>query len=112
MKEVTEAMVASIKKKIAAANKASIEMNVEPLMKMITMDIFGKTTLDVDLKSCSGDLKTSPLAQAFQYITEQLMIRMKNPLQPKYFFYSFDDNKNSAPHFLSISLALAPHSIS
>jgi cytochrome P450 len=94
MKEVTETMVQSIQNKISSSKETTLEMNIEPLMKCITVDIFGKTALNVDLKSCSGDLKASPMAEAFDYIISQFMIRMRSPFKPQHAFYWLPTEQN------------------
>lgn len=94
MKEVTQTMVKSIQNKVASSKSSKLEMDIEGLMKNITLDIFGKTSLDIDLKSCSGDLTPSPLAEAFEYLIEQLMIRMRSPFKPQHFFYSLPTEQN------------------
>lgn len=94
MKEVTQTMVRSIQDKIASSKKPSMEMNIEPLMKCITVDIFGKTALNVDLNSCSGDLKACPMAEAFDYMITQFMTRMRSPFKPHHAFYWLPTEQN------------------
>ena len=95
MMQVTQTMVKSIQKKIQKTGCGStLKLDVEPLMKMITLDIFGKTALDVDLKSCSGELEASPLANAFEFLIGQMMIRLRNPFKPQHFFYWLPTEQN------------------
>jgi cytochrome P450 len=94
MKAVSLSMVENIQRKIPNQG-SSLELDVEPLMKMVTLDIFGKTALDVDLKSCtSDDLLASPMANAFDYLTEQMMKRLRSPFKPQHYFYWIPTEQN------------------
>jgi cytochrome P450 len=94
MKAVSLSMVENIQRKISKQS-GSLELDIEPLMKMVTLDIFGKTALGVDLKSCtSDDLLASPMANAFDYLTEQMMKRLRSPFKPQHFFYWIPTEQN------------------
>lgn len=109
MEQVTKSMVASIQNNIASNNKASIDLDILPLMKNITLDIFGKTALNVDLKNCNDDLSPSPFAVSFEYLIEQFMVRIRNPFKPHHFFYWLPTEMNRRQrrerHFIRSFLA-------
>ncbi len=68
-------------------------MDIEPVMKMITMDIFGQTALSCELGCCSS-LTLSPLAGAFDFLGNELIRRARNPLLPTNAFYSLPTSAN------------------
>ena len=55
--------------------KETVQRDISVLMKMITMDIFGQTSLSRDLGCCSK-LLPSPLAIAFDFMGEELSRRL------------------------------------
>ena len=55
--------------------KLPIQRDIGALMKMITIDVFGQTALSRDLGCCSK-LLPSPLAIAFDYMSEELSRRL------------------------------------
>jgi cytochrome P450 len=77
MVDVAETLVSSLKRRIDEGNSASggdpalFETKIEPLMKMLTIDIFAKTALNTDLGSCRR-LEPSPIAQAFDFLLDYL----------------------------------------
>lgn len=82
---VAESLVASLKAKIKNETLASgsnstgaIETSIEPLMKMITIDVFAQSALSVNLGCCQS-LKLSPIAVAFEFLLNELGDRITNP---------------------------------
>jgi cytochrome P450 len=63
-----------------------IEIDIGSLMKMITLDIFGQTALNMDIGCCLR-LKPSPLAVAFDYMGEEMTRRMFHTRSPADYFY-------------------------
>jgi len=88
MVDVTQTLVDSLKKK-----SQPLEMDVEPVMKMITMDVFGRTALSYELGCCES-LTLSPLAKAFDFLGNELIRRARNPLSPTNAFYSLPTRAN------------------
>ena len=95
MEQVAMTMVHSLQKQIFANKKSkSLQiMDVEALMKMIAMDIFGRTALSTDLGSCQR-LTPTPLVQAFEFLMEDQMDRLRSPLLPQHFFFSIPTRQN------------------
>jgi cytochrome P450 len=55
------------------------KVDMEPMLKMITMDIFGRSALSRDLKCCAT-LQPSAIAQAFDLLGQELTKRLYSPL--------------------------------
>ena len=70
-----------------------VQMNVDPLMKMITMDVFGRTALSCDFQCCEK-LQPSPFAVAFDFLGAELMRRLRSPLLPTNAWYSLPTSSN------------------
>ena len=70
-----------------------MQMDVWPLMKMITIDIFEKFALSTDLE-CSKNLKASLIAETFDFILSELTRRARQPLAPSNFFYRLPNTAN------------------
>lgn len=88
MVNVTQTLVDSIKQK-----SQPLEIDIEPLMKMVTMDVFGRTALSYELGCCES-LTLSPLASAFDFLGNELIRRARNPLIPTNAFYSLPTSAN------------------
>ena len=54
-------------------------MNVEPLLKMMTIDIFGRTALSRDLQCCAT-LQPSNIAKAFDFMGREFTRRLYQPM--------------------------------
>lgn len=92
MQMVAKTMVESLLDKIGQSSEVK-ELDVEPLMKMITLDIFGHVALSTDLGLCKT-LKPSPLVTAFEYLLQSTMARMRSPFRPKNFLYRLPIEQN------------------
>ena len=77
----------------ASAEDASITIDVEPLMKMVTMDVFGRTALGIDFECCSK-LAPSPVAAAFDFLSDQLIWRFRTFYRPASHFYGLPTEAN------------------
>jgi len=86
-------MVASLQDRVRQAPVDTVEMNVEPLMKMITLDAFGQIALSTDLGLCRT-LEQSPLVKAFEYLLNTTMARMRAPYRPRNLFYCLPFQQN------------------
>lgn len=82
MVDVAQSLVESLKKQ-----PQPVEMDIDPLMKMVTMDIFGRTALSCDFGCCES-LEPSPFAVAFDFLGNDLMRRLRSPLLPTNALYS------------------------
>lgn len=71
----------------------SITLDVEPLMKMLTMDTFGRSALGIDFQCCS-QLAPSSVASAFDFLSEQLMHRFRTFFRPASHFYNLPTEDN------------------
>ena len=92
MQMVAKTMVDSLLEKIGQSSVPK-ELDVEPLMKMITLDIFGHVALSTDLGLCKT-LKPSPLVTAFEYLLTSTMARLRSPFRPKNFLYRLPIEQN------------------
>lgn len=97
MKVVAKTMVASLLEKIRQSPDGVKELDVEPLMKMITLDIFGHVALSTDLGLCKT-LTPSPLVKAFEYLLKTTMARMRSPFRPRNFLYRLPVKQNRVHH--------------
>lgn len=93
MQEAVEVMVTSLQEEIRQSPVTTQEFNVEPLMKMITLDIFGKMALSTDFGLCKT-LKPSPLVQAFEYLLSGTMTRLRAPFKLKNILFSIPCEQN------------------
>ena len=92
MVEVTAALVNSLKKQLA--DKKSITVDVEELIKMITLDTFGLVAFSHPFQNCEN-LELSPIATAFDFLGKDLSRRFcTGPLSPTNFFYSIPTSAN------------------
>lgn len=69
-----------------ANGSPSLTTEVLPLMKLAAFDIFAETSLGKDLGCCSS-LTLTPVASAFDYLTEDYTRRMKDLIKPASVFY-------------------------
>jgi len=98
IRHVTQTMVQTLKQRIALSSSSSssitattdespppfLELPVEHLIKMITVDILGLTIFDDDrLFDCCRQLQLSSLAQAFENLGTDLNRRLSAPLDPR-----------------------------
>lgn len=92
MTQVTKTVIASIQERIA--QDGSFQMEMEPLMKMITLDVFGLAAFSHDF-GCCKDLATTPLTAAFDNLSKDADFRMKNnPISPVHYFYGLPTDRN------------------
>jgi len=82
MVEVAQTLADSLKKQ-----PQPLEVDIEPVMKMITMDVFGRTALSCDFQCCES-LKASKFAVAFDFLGSEFMRRLRSPLLPTNAIYS------------------------
>lgn len=78
--ETSQVLVASLRPLDGAV------VDVEPLMKMVTMDVFGWTSLSRDLHCCAT-LKPSAIAKAFDFLGVEFNRRLQSPLGLASTFY-------------------------
>jgi cytochrome P450 len=96
MHQVTQTLVASIHKRVERDGNFQCEM--EPLMKMLTLDVFGLVAFSHDF-GCCRELETSALADAFDFLGSDADFRMKNqPIKPSHYFYSLPSDRNRNRH--------------
>jgi cytochrome P450 len=91
MIDVATTLVTSLKTRMHS--ERFVELDVQPLMKMVTIDIFAKTTLSTDLECCLH-LTTSPIARAFDFLLQELNLRVASPLNPLNYFYNLPTLRN------------------
>src|SRR3569832_719813 len=92
MTQVTKTIVASIEKRIE--QDGHFQMEMEPLMKMITLDVFGLATFSYDF-GCCRSLASSELATCFEILMENVDYRMKhNPMKPTNYYYNLPTERN------------------
>ncbi|GKY96894.1 hypothetical protein MPSEU_000648400 [Mayamaea pseudoterrestris] len=94
MVKVVDTMCKSLLHKIDSLDDKCYETKVEPLMKMITMDVFGLAAFSCDFGS-SKTLVSSPFATAFDTLAAGMTTRFNtNPLRPSNYFYSYPTELN------------------
>lgn len=88
MAAVASTLVESIANRIDDKEQSSSStwMDVEELMKMVTLDTFGLTALGVDFRS-SRNLNPSPVATAFDFLSSEMLRRIKTMYLPTSHFY-------------------------
>lgn len=84
MKETTLSMVETLKSKLNSG--LGNEMDIQPIMKMLTLQVFGLMAFNVDLKCCEN-LAPSELASSFDFLIQEFGRRMADPINPFNFFY-------------------------
>lgn len=106
MKLITLRMVQNWKQSIlnSKVKHGMVQIDVEPAMKNITLDVFGKTSLDTDFgctTNAGGNKEkgsTHPLVQAFEFMLRQFGNRLSNPLIPTNIFYALPTQQNQRQH--------------
>ena len=100
MIHVAKTMVQSLLERMKIQNNNSntndtnsVTMDVESLMKMITVDVFGLSALSQDLK-CSKNLKSSKIALAFEYLLDDFSHRLSTPFSIYNYLYSLPTYRN------------------
>ena len=88
---VASTLVESIVQRIDDEGQQS--MDVEELCKMVTLDVFGLTALGVDFRSCHT-LTPSPIATAFDFLSSELLRRIKTMYLPTSHFYYLPTEAN------------------
>lgn len=86
MADVTNMAVESIQNCIAKSSsnqpgEQGFSFKVEKIAKKITMDIFGRVAFSQD------NLSGTPIAQAFDFLGNDMQRRLKSPFRPDNFFY-------------------------
>jgi len=66
---------------------------VLPLMKMATMDVFGLVAMDVEFQCCQ-QLELTPVASAFEHLTNEYTRRMTTPWNPASWLYNIPTKAN------------------
>ena len=97
IEQVTTSLVESLKRKHLPTASSEVTLDVESLMKMISLDVFGKTSLSQDFKCCE-QLQPSQVAEAFEVLSTELTKRIRNPLNISNFFYSIPVKRNRQHH--------------
>jgi cytochrome P450 family 4 len=102
--DVTQTLVLSLTARIqrSSASSPPLVFDIEPLVKMIAVDVFGKTAFSTDLRCCEN-LKPSPIAQAFDILSDDLSSRLRSPFRPTNYFYSLPTRANRQ-HYQSQTL--------
>mmetsp|Transcript_13484 Transcript_13484/g.39373 ORF Transcript_13484/g.39373 Transcript_13484/m.39373 type:complete len:562 (-) Transcript_13484:59-1744(-) len=90
---VGSTLVASLLRKMNDVEDKQIRVNVVPIMKMATMDIFGASAFGRDL-GCCRDLELSRIAQAFEFIGEDIVRRFKGMIFPSSHLYFLPTEAN------------------
>ena len=72
----------------------SLTMNIESLMKMVTLDVFGLLALGYSFENAQR-LKESPVSAAFNFLGSELSRRLStNPIAPSNFWYTWPNAAN------------------
>jgi cytochrome P450 len=94
MMEASDVLIQSLSQQIQVDSSSSHTiMEIGYLMKCLTMDIFGRSAMTADFR-CAKELKLSPIATAFEYLSSEMMRRITNIIDPTNYFYSLPLQKN------------------
>lgn len=93
MRSVADALVKSIQSKLHDDGTDFVCLDIESVMKMVTIDVFAKATLSMDLKCCET-LAQSPIAVAFSEMVEDMNYRISSILNPVSYFYLLPTQRN------------------
>lgn len=94
MIKVAAGLVTSLKNKIAQQQGQSIRENVHDLVKMVTIDGFGKAAFMTDFGCCTS-LSLTPFSKAFNLLMQEFILRLEAPVYvPWNFFYSIPTRRN------------------
>lgn len=96
-KETTRTLTENIKAKIAKSNNATfMEIpSIQSLMKMITMDVFGRSAFSHDFECCSK-LELCAFAKAYEFMEKDIIDRCtKRTLMPQNLFYWIPTARNA-----------------
>ena len=92
----TQTLVDNIKAKIRDSDGPIRVDSIENLMKMITIDVFGKAAFSHDFGSCAA-LHLCPFASAFEYMEKDILDRCNNnALLPQNLLYWIPTRRNKA----------------
>ncbi len=96
--KVTRRLVQSLHAKCCSMNNNNkydsyLEMDVLPLMKMVTLDVFGQSVLNHTDFQCCQHLALSPIAHAFDVLGSELTRRITSPSIPN-LLYSLPTRRN------------------
>lgn len=88
-------LVNTLSERITAAAQppSKFQMQVLPIMKMATMDVFGLAALNFDFQ-CTSTLQLSPVAGAFEHLTKEYTRRLKSPWNPASWWYGLPTPTN------------------
>lgn len=100
MVTVIDTVCASLSRKILSSTEKTILMDVEPLMKMITVDIAGLAFFSRPFQCCDK-LQPSELASAFDFLGYDMVRRMGQPFRLANFFYCLPTASNRQYHTYS-----------
>jgi cytochrome P450 len=106
--DVTQTIIMSLKTRIqqSSASSTPLVLDIAPLVKMIAVDVFGKTAFSTDLHICES-LESSPIAEAFDYLSKDLTSRLRSPFLPTNYFYSLPTRANRQhPHVRTLLRAV------
>lgn len=93
MVHVSDRIVSSLKKRVNEQG-GSFQMEIETVMKMVTLDVFGAAALGSDFE-CTSTLTPSHLALTFETIMTDINYRIRtNLLKPTNFLLSLPTERN------------------
>lgn len=84
--QVGNKLVQSLLEAIHKAPTDSLQQPVLPLMKMATMDVFGLAAMNIDFGCCAA-LELTPVAKAFEHLTQEYTRRLTTPWDPSASMY-------------------------
>ena len=77
----------------SSSNNIPYELDVIPVMKMVTSDVIGKAAFSVDFHCCQT-LTSSSIVGAFEYLMNDMTARAEHPLLPWNYCFSLPLEKN------------------
>ena len=92
--QVAQSLVKSLERKVNESSEGVYISNALTLMKMATLDVFGKVAFSYNFACCEA-LEESTVAAAFAHLTRDLTHRvMTTPHHPANYFYSWPSVSN------------------
>ena len=93
IRSVALALSKTITKNTSIQDTDATEVDMVDILRMVTIDIVGKTFFGVDF-NCCDTLKQTSVTKALDFLMDDFTVRFNSPLNPKSRFYSFPCERN------------------
>lgn len=92
MYQVTQDLIVTLQGKMEGT-KEPLELDMFPVMKMVTSDVIGKAAFGTNFDCCKT-LTNSKIVSAFEYMMNDMSARCEKPLMPWNYFFALPLEKN------------------